>query len=97
MRVRCSQGLDVASYVGSFYRMPSNPTDVHLPAVDSDKAILCNLQLTDKLPAGGECFLQAALLYTSPEGHRRIRIHTLALPLTDAMAQVRLGEGRSGW
>ncbi len=45
MRLRCSQGLDVASYVGHFYRMPANPTDVHLPAVDSDKAVVCNLQV----------------------------------------------------
>ena len=43
MRVRCSQGLEVDSYLGAFYRQPANPTDVYLPAIDCDKAILANV------------------------------------------------------
>jgi len=31
---------------------------------------------------------QAALLYTTPEGARRVRVHTLALPVTDNVANV---------
>ena len=40
MRVRCSQGLELEGYLGAFYSQPVNPTDVYLPAVDSDKAVL---------------------------------------------------------
>ena len=61
----------------------NNPTDMYLPAVDSDKAIIARLQHVDKLVAGSEAFLQAALLYTTTTGQRRIRVHTLALPITD--------------
>ncbi|KAL6760997.1 hypothetical protein V8C86DRAFT_991602 [Haematococcus lacustris] len=88
MRLRCSQGLDVAHYTGHYYRMPSSPTDVFLPAIDSDKGLLAVVQHTEKLSPGSECFLQAALLYTSPDGVRRIRIHTLALPVTDNISTV---------
>lgn len=88
MRVRCSQGLDVQSYTGHFFRQPSNPTDVYLPAIDSDKAILASIAITEKLSPGHECFLQAALLYTALDGQRRIRVHTLALPITDSISTV---------
>jgi len=58
MRVRCSAGLDVANYNGHFYRMPTNPTDVYLPAVDADKALLAHIVHTEKLSPGSECYLQ---------------------------------------
>jgi len=88
MRVRCSAGLDVKSYSGHFFRMPSNPTDVYLPAIDADKALLANIVHTEKLQPGTECFVQAALLYSTPDGARRVRVHTLALPVTDNVANV---------
>lgn len=86
--MRCSQGLDVESYVGSFYKPPNSPTDIYLPAVDCDKAIVAKLVLTEKLAAGNEGYLQSALLYTAPDGARRIRVSTLALPITDQMGDL---------
>eukprot|EP00983_Pelagomonas_calceolata_P098498 1158358-Pelagomonas_calceolata.AAC.11 len=61
MRVRCSAGLDVKSYSGHFFRMPSNPTDVYLPAIDADKALLANIVHTEKLQPGTECFVQVCV------------------------------------
>lgn len=61
MRVRCSTGLDVASYSGHFYRMPANPTDVYLPAIDADKALLANIVHTEKLLPGSECYVQVGM------------------------------------
>jgi len=58
MRVRCSTGLDVSSYNGHFYRMPANPTDVYLPAIDADKALQANIVHTEKLTVGSECYVQ---------------------------------------
>jgi protein transport protein SEC24 len=49
MRVRCSQGVVVDNYIGAFCRQPANPTDVYLPAIDCDKAILCNVRTGRKL------------------------------------------------
>jgi protein transport protein SEC24 len=61
---------------------------VYLPAIDCDKALLARIVLTEKLAAGSECFLQSALLYTNVAGQRVIRVHTLALPVTDNISTV---------
>jgi protein transport protein SEC24 len=71
MRVRVSTGLDVEGYLGSFYKPPNSPTDIYLPAIDCDKAVLARLTLTEKLTPGSEVYLQSALLYT------RCRTHAL--------------------
>lgn len=41
--------------------------------------------LQEKLPERGEAYLQFALLYTTTEGQRRVRVHTLALPITQSL------------
>lgn len=46
------------------------------------------LRHDERLPAGGMAFLQAALLYTTPEGNRRVRVHTLALPVASSLGSV---------
>jgi hypothetical protein len=49
-------------------------------------------QIEETLPeTGSTCYFQAALLYTSSAGDRRIRVHTLALPTTMDPAAVFLG------
>ena len=58
LRVRCSQGLEVLNYTGHFMRAPQSRTDVLLPAVDADKALLAHVVHTDKLMPGSECYLQ---------------------------------------
>lgn len=83
MRVRCSQGLNVESYQGALYQR--SPTDIDLPAMDSDKAIAVHLRHDDKLQEDSEAAFQCALLYTSTSGQRRIRVHTLALKTTSAL------------
>jgi protein transport protein SEC24 len=40
---------------------------------------------------GSACYFQAALLFTSSTGERRIRVHTLALPTTNKLANVFAG------
>lgn len=44
------------------------------------------LRLVEKLSVGSEAYLQAALLYTTVAGQRRIRVHTLALTVTDSIS-----------
>jgi len=90
MRVRCSTGLDVepSTFSGSFHRPPGCGSDLFLPAVDCDKAINVRLTIQERLPVGGEAYVQAALLYTDTSGRRLVRIHTLAFSVTDNMATV---------
>jgi hypothetical protein len=42
----------------------------------------------EKLTPGSEVYLQSALLYTTTDGARRIRISTIGLPVTDQMGAV---------
>lgn len=86
MRVRCSQGLQVQEYSGNFCRRI--PTDVDLPGIDCDKAIMVTLKHDDKLQDGSECAFQCALLYTTVYGQRRIRVTTLSLPCTSMLSNL---------
>ena len=86
MRVRASAGLGVADYGGFFCKR--TPTDVDLPALDCDKAISVDLRYEEKLADGQDAFAQCALLYTTMRGERRIRVHTLALPVSSVLGNV---------
>lgn len=57
----------------------NNTTDVEMAGIDSDKTIVVNIKHDDKLPENSECHFQAALLYTTAAGERRIRVHTLSV------------------
>lgn len=86
LRVRCSAGLEVEAYSGAFSKRVTNPTDIDLAALDCDKALVARIVHVDKLTPGTEAYFQCALLYTTTSGARRIRVHTLALPVADSMA-----------
>ena len=72
--MRCSSGLVVDRYLGSFHRRTA--TDIDLPAINADQSIAVQLRHDDKLDK--EAFLQFVVLYTTTQGERRIRF---ALPL----------------
>ncbi|EOA15938.1 hypothetical protein CARUB_v10004032mg [Capsella rubella] len=86
MRVRCSQGIQVQEYSGNFCKRI--PTDIDLPAIDCDKAIMVTLKHDDKLQDGAECAFQCALLYTTIYGERRIRVTTLSLSCTNMLSNL---------
>ncbi|CAN7022267.1 unnamed protein product [Brassica rapa subsp. trilocularis] len=86
MRVRCSQGIQVQEYSGSFCKRI--PTDIDLPAIDCDKAVMVTLKHDDKLQDGAECGFQCALLYTTITGERRIRVINLSLPCTSMLSNL---------
>uniref|UniRef100_I1R612 Zinc finger Sec23/Sec24-type domain-containing protein n=1 Tax=Oryza glaberrima TaxID=4538 RepID=I1R612_ORYGL len=86
MRVRCSQGLQVQDYSGNFCRRV--PTDIDLPAIDSDKTIMVTFKHDDKLQENSECAFQCALLYTTVYGQRRIRVINLSLSCTNVLSNL---------
>ncbi|CAK9882645.1 unnamed protein product [Sphagnum jensenii] len=86
MRVRCSKGLQLQEYYGNFWKR--NPTEVELPAIDCDKTIMVTFKHDDKFQDGSECSFQSALLYTTMNGQRRIRINTLSLSCTTALSNL---------
>jgi protein transport protein SEC24 len=86
-RLRASTGLELAGDAQGYFAKRA-PADLDLPALDCDKALLLRLSIEERLRDGGDAVLQCALLYSTPEGSRRIRVHTLALPITGALAGV---------
>ncbi|KAJ0988877.1 hypothetical protein J5N97_007233 [Dioscorea zingiberensis] len=86
MRVRCSQGLQVQEYSGNFCKRI--PTDIDLPGIDCDKAIMVTFKHDDKFQEGTECAFQCATLYTTVYGQRRIRVMNLSLPCTSMLSSL---------
>ena len=86
MRVRCSQGVKITSFLGHFF---VRGTDLlALPNVDADKAFTITLGLEENVLTASHIALQAALLYTTSSGERRIRVHTVSVPVIGAISQL---------
>lgn len=77
-RVRCSEGYSVVAYVGNFIRV--NSIDFELPSIDSDKTIGVIMRSEGAL-AVDKLSIQAAMLYSTPDGERKIRIMNVYIPL----------------
>ena len=50
--------------------------------------MLCQVAIEEDLKDSREVSFQAALLYTSSKGERRIRVHTLCVPTTASLQEV---------
>ncbi|UYV79481.1 SEC24C [Cordylochernes scorpioides] len=86
MRVRTSQGIRPTDFYGHHYM--SNTTDIELAGIDSSHALSVQIKYDDKLVDEECAYIQAALLYTSSTGQRRLRIHNLVLPTCNQMADL---------
>lgn len=104
MRVRCSKGtfylvsalgppvdiflgIRVSEYVGGLH--PSASLDVILASCDPEKAIFTILNHSGiQLNERSNVYLQAAILYTTVFGQRRVRICNLALPISTMAGNV---------
>ena len=84
MRVRVSRGLRISAFHGHFF---IRGTDLlALPNVDEDKTFAVEIGHEENALTAATCCLQAALLYTTSSGERRIRVHTMELPVTSTLA-----------
>ncbi|PYH99855.1 hypothetical protein BO71DRAFT_393823 [Aspergillus ellipticus CBS 707.79] len=72
MKVRCSNGLQVSGYHGNFVQHTLG-ADLEIGAIDADKAIGVTFSYDGKLDTKLDAHFQAALLYTSANGQRRVR------------------------
>jgi len=83
MRVRVSRGLRISAFHGHFF---IRGTDLlALPNVDEDKTFAIEIAHEENALSNGTCCMQAALLYTTSCGERRIRVHTIQLPVTSGL------------
>lgn len=83
MKVRTSTGVRAVDYLGNF-SMYGN--DVELAGVSRQTSLSVELKHDDKLNENSKVFIQAALLYTSLSGQRRIRLHNLSLSVCTQFA-----------
>ncbi|PWY92553.1 Sec23/Sec24 family protein [Aspergillus heteromorphus CBS 117.55] len=72
MKVRCSNGLQVSAYHGNFVQHTFG-ADLEIGTIDADKAIGVVFSYDGKLDTKLDAHFQAALLYTSANGQRRVR------------------------
>ncbi|KAI7816333.1 Sec23/Sec24 trunk domain-containing protein [Gamsiella multidivaricata] len=86
MRVRCSAGLKITEHLGNFHMR--NSTDVSLAGVDSEKAFGVLVKHDGKLDEKTEASFQVALLYTTADGLRRVRVHNFSTPVTTLLGNV---------
>ncbi|KAJ1916748.1 COPII coat Sec23p-Sfb3p heterodimer component [Mycoemilia scoparia] len=80
LRIRCSDGLRVDKYLGGFFMR--NHVDIELGGITSETSIGATFNHDEKLDEKQDVYFQVALLYTTSDGQRRIRVHNLALPCT---------------
>ncbi|THD23505.1 SEC24 A COPII coat complex component [Fasciola hepatica] len=79
MRIRCTHGVSIQAFHGCFF---VRSTDLmSLPNVSPDAGFAVQLNLTESVDKYTTVCCQAAILYTSASGDRRIRVHTLSLPV----------------
>lgn len=76
IRVRTSTGIRAVDFYGNFYM--SNTTDVELAAASSDSALCVEIKHDDRLSEAEGACAQAAILYTSVGGRRRLRVLNVA-------------------
>ena len=88
IRVRASKGLTLNNYHGSFFLKSIDL--LSLPNVNPHHSISAEVHYEEALRGDIVCF-QTAVLFTSTNGERKIRVITHALPVVDTLAQVFLG------
>lgn len=96
-RIRVSGGYRQVATLGNYLVKARTNDLLSLPVCDEHRVIFYEVERVEQNPDGPKrkkntyneaethVFVQTALLYTSSEGERRIRVHNLAMPLTDTV------------
>lgn len=86
MRVRCTRGLQIHTFHGNFF---VRSTDLlSLPNINPDAGFGLQISYEESLIDVKTVCFQAALLYTSSNGERRIRVHTLCVPVSASLSDI---------
>eukprot|EP01022_Parablepharisma_sp_SALTPOND_P013711 TRINITY_DN1841_c0_g1_i2.p1 TRINITY_DN1841_c0_g1~~TRINITY_DN1841_c0_g1_i2.p1 ORF type:complete len:659 (+),score=31.50 TRINITY_DN1841_c0_g1_i2:2092-4068(+) len=83
LKARCSLGLSISKYLGSFGEKAAY--SIQLPVFNSDKTLSFCMKYNGKLKADSPAFIQFAILYTTASGQRRIRVFNYTLVVTDKL------------
>jgi protein transport protein SEC24 len=86
MKVRCSNGLQVSSYHGAFLQNAFG-ADLEIGTIDADKALGVIFSYDGKLDLKLDAHFQAALLYTTASGQRRVRCINLVAGVSEVATE----------
>eukprot|EP00808_Paulinella_micropora_P026847 g57638.t1 len=86
VRVRSGLGTQIVGYYGSLHLRGSDL--MSLPIMDEDKTLALDIANDDSTISSSHLSIQAALLYTTTSGERRIRVHTLYVPIVTQLPQL---------
>ncbi|PQE14422.1 Sec23 Sec24 trunk domain-containing protein [Rutstroemia sp. NJR-2017a BBW] len=85
LRVRATTGLRMSTFYGNFFNRSSDLCA--FPAFPRDQSYVVEVAIDESLTKNFVC-MQTAVLHTTSNGERRIRVMTLALPTTTNLADV---------
>lgn len=94
LKLRCSNGLQVAQYYGfpnhsdSVVGLSSSLPDPMIPVLNEDQTFTVLLEYDGTLDTKYDCHFQAALLYTDPQGVRKVRVINLVLAVSERLQDV---------
>ncbi|XP_029452417.1 LOW QUALITY PROTEIN: protein transport protein Sec24B [Rhinatrema bivittatum] len=89
MRIRCTKGLSIHTFHGNFF---VRSTDLlSLANINPDAGFAVQMSIEENLADTSLACFQTALLYTSSKGERRIRVHTICLPVVNSLSDVFAG------
>lgn len=93
LRVRCSRGLTIHTFHGNFF---VRSTDLLvLPNANPDASYAMQISIDDLRPDTQSVCFQVAVLYTTPCGERRIRVHTVNYPTVTTLLDVIYGANQN--
>ena len=85
LRVRATTGLRMSTFYGNFFNRSSDLCA--FPAFPRDQAYVVEVAIDETITKPVVC-MQTAVLHTTSNGERRIRVMTLALPTTTQLSDV---------
>lgn len=94
LKLRCSNGLQVSQYYGfpthsdSVIGLSSTSPDPIIPVLNEDQTFTVLLEYDGNLDTKYDCHFQAALLYTDPQGIRKVRVINLVLAVSERLQDV---------
>jgi protein transport protein SEC24 len=92
-KVRTSSGLQVKSYVSPQGAIQDDGAllaseEINLASITADTCITVGLEhAVGGIKKGQRAYIQTALLYSTPSGHRRVRVSTLAVSTTTSVPE----------
>jgi len=94
LRLRYSRGLKIHTFHGNYFVRSSNL--LALPITNPDAGYALQIAIEEDLkPNTRYIYFQASVLYTTPTGERRIRVHTARYPTATTLPEVIYGANQT--